>query len=94
VSEQVGPALIAALAAGTSYRQSLEAVGITSQALSRWRRRDPKFAAKLDAALTAGRDPRLKHGTDSAWRKNCRCPDCRSYHEGTRKPATPQRAVS
>lgn len=79
-----GPLLIAALAAGAPYREALQLAGVSSQALSARRRREPLFARDVDAALMAGRDPLLMHGTDGAWRARCRCPDCRRYHDLSR----------
>lgn len=80
----LGPALCALLESGYIYRDALIQVGVTAQAVTAHRRRDPQFSARLDQALIAGRDDRLEHGTPSAWRSGCRCPDCRDYHEASR----------
>ncbi|CAN3132221.1 hypothetical protein ACNUDN_30305 [Mycobacterium sp. smrl_JER01] len=78
--------LLDALANGTSYRQALDDAGVTAQAFSQKRRRDPAFGRAANAALMAGRNPNLHHGRDSAWKAGCRCPDCTDYHGRTRKP--------
>lgn len=39
---------------------------------------NPWFRAELDESLMAGRNPSLRHGSESAYRiHGCRCPDCR-----------------
>lgn len=89
--ETRGPDLCALLAAGRPYREALDEMETTAQAVTAHRRRDPAFAARLDAALHDGRDPTLDHGTATAWRRGCRCPDCRTEHERhrTTKRSTP-----
>lgn len=81
-----GPAdrLIAAILQAGSYRDALDAAGVSAQAVTGQRRRDPAFAARLDAALTETRDPDLAHGTNAAWHAGCRCPECREYHNDHR----------
>ncbi|WP_419707940.1 hypothetical protein [Promicromonospora sp. NFX87] len=79
--------LLAELTAGVTYREALDKHGIAPAALTAHRRRDPGFAARLDRALMAGRNPELAHGAPNGWRAGCRCPDCRGYHEGTRTSA-------
>jgi len=87
--DRIEAPLLDAFARGTPYRQALDHHGLTAQALSRRRRRDPDFAKAVNAALMAGRDPNLRHGRDSAWKAGCRCPDCTDYHQRTRKPQPP-----
>lgn len=65
------------LAAGGGWRASVEAVGMTVQGAAAHRRRNAVFSARVDAALMAGRDPGLPHGSTVAWRDGCRCPECR-----------------
>lgn len=79
-----GDRLCELVASGLSYQESLLEMGVTAQATSGHRRRDPDFAASLDAALMAGRDPNLAHGTPSAWKARCRCPECRAHHDAHR----------
>lgn len=83
---EVGPPLLEALRSGENYTDSLARVGVTAQAVTAHRRRSPDFAAELDTALTDGRDPTLDHGTAGAWRRRCRCPECRNHHEAERDP--------
>lgn len=84
--DDIGPRMIKEFADGGLYREVLAQMGISSRALNVQRARDRKFACALDRALMTGRDPALAHGRDAGWRTGCRCPDCRSYHESTRKP--------
>lgn len=77
--------LLEALAGGARWADALAVVGATSPAVTGHRRRSVEFAAALDAALLEGRDPAIEHGTASAWRAGCRCPECREHHEGTRR---------
>lgn len=80
-------ALIDTLAGGTPYAEALAHHEVTAQAVTAHRRRDVDFAARLDAALLAGRDPGLGHGTSGAWRHGCRCPECREHHNEHRDGA-------
>lgn len=72
------------IAAGNDYNRTLKELGLTHQAVTGHRKRDPNFAQRLDAALTYIRDPALTHGIATAWKAGCRCPDCRAYHEASR----------
>lgn len=76
---RTGP-LLELLASGTPYGEALHELGLTAQAVTGHRRRDPGFAQALDEALMLGRDPDLSHGGSTAWRQGCRCPECREYH--------------
>ncbi len=78
---ELGPALLDSLASGVSYQDALAAHGVTQQALTRHRHRDPDFATRLDEALMIGRDPTLPHGTNMGWKARCRCPECRAFHQ-------------
>ena len=80
----VAPVLVEALTRGSSYRQAVEGAGVTTQAITRHRKRDQEFAAAIDSALRAGRDPALAHGSHGGWRAGCRCPECRTYHDSSR----------
>lgn len=82
--EAAAPALIELLAAGRPYRDAADEVGVTTQAISAHRRRDPAFAEALDIALMGSRNPELTHGTGTSWKSGCRCPECREYHEQSR----------
>lgn len=79
-----GPRLCGLIAAGRPYREALGEVGVTAQAVTAHRRRDPGFAARLDVALYDGRDETLTHGSAMGWRQGCRCPECRDTHEASR----------
>lgn len=79
----IADGLCGAFAAGTPYREALDTYGVTPSALSGQRRRDPDFAARVDEALTDGRNPDLAHGPASGWRNGCRCPECRADHDRT-----------
>lgn len=80
----LAPQLFELLAAGTPYGGAVEAIGATPQAVTAYRHRDPAFAARLDEALTRGRNPDVAHGSHVGWRTGCRCPECRSHHEAHR----------
>lgn len=70
------------LASGASYREALEAHGISAQTVTARRCRDRAFADRLWDALNTGRDPDLSHGTSTAWREGrCRCRECWEEHE-------------
>lgn len=76
--------LCALLAAGSlTYREACDSVEASPQAVTAWKRLDPLFAERIDAALMAGRRPG-DHGTTSEWRRGCRCPECREAHENSR----------
>ena len=77
----LGPQLCELLAAGARYGDAGHQVGATTREVAAYRRRDPAFAARLDAALIEGRDPDVAHGTSVGWGTGCRCPDCREHHE-------------
>lgn len=81
---KIAGGLFSLLAAGEDYGSAIAAVGVTAPAVTAHRRRSTEFAANLDAALMAGRDPLLTHGTSTAWKTRCRCPECRNHHEATR----------
>ena len=76
--------LLARLGAGEVYRETIADLGLSPSAIAAHRQRDPAFGVRLDEALTAGRDPDLRHGTGQAWKRGCRCPGCREYHEASR----------
>lgn len=82
VARQIEP-LLDDLANGTPYPTALATHGYSRQKITSLRRL-PIITQALDAALMAGRDPDLAHGTPGAWRAGCRCPDCSKYHDGTR----------
>ena len=81
--DREGP-LLAEVAEGAPYGEVLRGHGVTAQAVTGHRRRSPEFARALDAALLAGRDPELSHGSATGWRAGCRCPECREHHERSR----------
>lgn len=72
------------VAAGTPYATAVDRIGMTVQAVTAHRRRDPEFARQLDQALLEGRDPTVAHGTPAGWKAPCRCPECRAHHNSTR----------
>lgn len=82
--EPLAPQLFALVASGVPYGEACAELGVTVQAVTAHRHRDPDFADRFDAALMAGRDPGLAHGAAAAWKDGCRCPECREYHEQSR----------
>ncbi|MFG2734351.1 hypothetical protein ACGFX7_05970 [Streptomyces harbinensis] len=70
--------LIARLTAGEHLAEVCQDLGITQQRVHGYRAYAPDWSEDLDAALLAGRDPELDHGTVGAYRHGrCRCPECR-----------------
>jgi hypothetical protein len=77
----VRAAVLEELADGLELREVCDAHNVTPQRVFAWRRFEPEWSARLDAALMAGRDPSLDHGTPRAFRHGrCRCPECRVAH--------------
>jgi len=63
---------------GKSPNWTARKVEISPQRIWHYARTHPQFARDLDEALTAGRDPSLRHGTEYTYAAlGCRCPDCR-----------------
>lgn len=73
--------ILRALAHGRSVDEALLGTGLTPGNLYGIAKWDQEWAAQLDSALLAGRDPRLRHGTEVAYKVGrCRCPECRAAH--------------
>lgn len=73
--------VLESLRAGTPLVEAAALAGMTQQTLFGRGRFDAAWAARLDRALMAGRDPSVKHGTDYTYKvKGCRCPECRGAH--------------
>jgi hypothetical protein len=73
------------LGSGVPLREVCEELGVTVPQVFGWRVYDETWAAALDAALTAGRDETLAHGTLHTYgHHGCRCPDCRRRKAETR----------
>ena len=71
--------LLTRLAAGEHLAEVCEDLGVPIPRVHSWSAYEPAWRDKLDAALTAGRDPGLNHGTAVAYRDGrCRCPECRA----------------
>jgi hypothetical protein len=71
--------LLAQLLAGHSFHAVLRDLGITANLVWGRARRDPDWAADLDAVLLATRQEELEHGTNAAYVQGCVCPDCRAH---------------
>lgn len=83
VTGETADMLLTLLAAGHALRITCDRLGVTTQAVHGRAQWDPEWSTALDAALMAGRDPDLPHGTHKAYRQHCRCPECRDFHHGT-----------
>lgn len=84
VRENVFPAdarqrFLALVENGGEVSAAAEQVGVTHFVVWGRARKHEQFLAELDAALLAGRDPALPHGTAAAYRDaRCKCSDCRA----------------
>ncbi|MEV0649956.1 hypothetical protein AB0I28_32335 [Phytomonospora sp. NPDC050363] len=78
-------AILALLTDGTPLDAVCELTDVSHQAIhgrSAW---DADWRTRLNAALMAGRDPRLRHGREETYRHaRCRCPECREAHNALR----------
>ena len=75
--------LLRRVAAGEHLSDVCGELGITTVRAHAFATRDKQWGRRLDAALTAGRDPDLNHGTAMAYRwGRCRCPECRGWRAG------------
>jgi hypothetical protein len=71
--------LLDQLLTGQSFQAVLRDLGITANLVWGRARRDPEWAADLDAVLLATRREELEHGTNAAYVQGCVCPDCRAH---------------
>jgi hypothetical protein len=71
--------LLAAIYAGQPFRTVLRDLGLTSNQVWGLAQTDAKWAAALEAGLTATRRTDLKHGSNSAYKHGCVCKDCREH---------------
>lgn len=78
-------ALIGDLASGMPLRDAAEKHGVSIQAIHQRKIWDEVWSVRLNAALTAGRDPSLRHGIPGSYKLGCRCPECREAHNASRK---------
>ena len=81
LSPSVRRTILARVARGEHLPDVAADLGVTMQAVWGAALVWPWWREELDAALVAGRDPGLAHGTEQAYRHSkCRCPDCRGAH--------------
>lgn len=78
-------ALLASLRDGADVAEASPAAGLTVQAVFGRAVWDQGWRSRLDASLTAGRDPGISHGTSHSYKKHrCRCPECRAANDRSR----------
>jgi hypothetical protein len=86
--------LLDAIYAGQPFRQVLDDLGLTPNAVWGLIRTDESWSTALDAALTASRRDDLQHGTNAAYVRGCVCKECRDHQRErmarNRKPAVAQ----
>lgn len=63
---------------GGTWSDVFAETGLSQQRLHGIASWNKHWKRDLDRALMEGRDPNLKHGTASAWKSGCRCPECRN----------------
>ena len=69
--------IVAQLWQGETLERVAELAGLTVRQLWSTGAALPEFVAAVDRALLVSRDPDLAHGTVAAYRRGCRCPECR-----------------
>ncbi|MFD9965040.1 hypothetical protein [Amycolatopsis sp. NPDC058986] len=84
IDDVLWAALLHAIRRGTPVREAAARHHLTPHRLYAQARIDPARGRELDAALDAGRDPALDHGTAHAYRQHCRCTPCRAAKARTR----------
>ncbi|GIH70359.1 hypothetical protein [Sphaerimonospora thailandensis] len=74
---------------GVHIGDAAKRAGVTLHAVYGHAARDVRRQRALDAALMAGRDPDISHGTNHSYRVHkCRCPECKVAHDRQRGPRT------
>jgi hypothetical protein len=71
--------LLDELLGGQPFKAVLQDLGITANQVWGRTRRDPEWAAALDAVLMVTRRTDLDHGSNAAYVKGCVCPECRAH---------------
>lgn len=84
VLEPVVSELLDLLRGGTPLPKAAKQLGVQYQRVYGVARHDVLLSRLIDEAAMAGRDPSLSHGTESAYRDGCRCPECREAKRRTR----------
>jgi hypothetical protein len=77
IAAPVWHSLLRAIRLGRPLEDAAARHGLTVQAVWGQSAIDPVRAAALEAALYAGRDPQVPHGTVTGYRRKCRCQECR-----------------
>jgi hypothetical protein len=70
--------VLAALAFGETPESACAGTTLSAGKLYGRARWDEDWQKRMDAATTLGRLPGVPHGTEIAYKRGCRCPDCRS----------------
>lgn len=81
-------AVLRELRKGRLFGEVCLSLRIAPTQLHSFARINPWFRSELDEALMQGRNPALRHGSESAYRLHrCRCPECRRGKAARRSSA-------
>lgn len=78
IDQRTWHAILRAIRNSRTMSDAAARYGLTANSLHAQARVHPERAEQLDLALTQGRDPSLVHGSYTAVRMGCSCPDCRA----------------
>jgi hypothetical protein len=71
-------ALIELLSQGMWFKQAAAQIGVSPKQIWGRARSDPAWGAELQATIDRARPTDIVHGRQSAYRRGCRCSECRA----------------